>query len=317
MPQKIAVVGAGVIGLTTALMLTRQGRQVEVFSSQDPLYTTSTVAGAIWIPFKVEPHDKVLEWARNSIEVFKNYANIKDSGVSWSNYTEFFPEEIIRPDWMNLLKEGVVPQCQQQIDLPCYFSLKLPVIDTPKHIAYLLKEFQQAGGQLHLRTLSSLSELSYFEGIINCSGVGARELAGDEQVYPIKGQTFALSLPAIPIQETIFIENHKEYTLIIPHHDRIVLGISVIENSLSTDYDYEIEAEILARARKIFPQLADSKVIDRRVGFRPGRIGGVRLEREDLPQGQFIIHNYGHGGAGITLAPGCAQEVLNLQRRSR
>lgn len=60
------------------------------------------------------------------------------------------------------------------------------------------------------------------------------------------------------------------------------------------------------------PDLSDAAVIGSVAGVRPYRRGGVRLERDTLPDGRPIMHDYGHGGAGITLAWGCAEEVLAL-----
>jgi D-amino-acid oxidase len=53
-------------------------------------------------------------------------------------------------------------------------------------------------------------------------------------------------------------------------------------------------------------------VLAERVGLRPFRKSGVRLERGQLSDGRTVIHNYGHGGSGFTLSWGCAREVLEI-----
>lgn len=56
---------------------------------------------------------------------------------------------------------------------------------------------------------------------------------------------------------------------------------------------------------------SEEAVIGSNVGVRPKREGGIRLEKENL-EGKAVFHNYGHGGAGATLAPGCVEKVVSL-----
>ena len=71
----------------------------------------------------------------------------------------------------------------------------------------------------------------------------------------------------------------------------------------------EDEEEILEKCRSLWPELDKTKIVGRAVGLRPSR-REVRLEIEHF-NGKKIIHNYGHGGAGVTLSWGCADEVLS------
>jgi D-amino-acid oxidase len=59
-----------------------------------------------------------------------------------------------------------------------------------------------------------------------------------------------------------------------------------------------------------FPSLRGARVVAQRVGLRPVR-PSVRLEAEALPGGRVLWHNYGHGGAGVTLSWGCAAELTS------
>ena len=65
------------------------------------------------------------------------------------------------------------------------------------------------------------------------------------------------------------------------------------------------------RGFDIFMQLA-ARILRERVGLRPFRKTGVRLEREKLSDRRTVIHNYGHGGSGFTLSWGCAENVFRL-----
>lgn len=71
---------------------------------------------------------------------------------------------------------------------------------------------------------------------------------------------------------------------------------------------------IVRRCATLRPEIAGARIIDHRVGLRPAR-DAVRLERELLPDGRVLVHNYGHGGAGITVAWGCAREAAELASR--
>ena len=94
-----------------------------------------------------------------------------------------------------------------------------------------------------------------------------------------------------------------------PHGDIVVLGGSATE-SADTTADPEEEAAIIARCASIEPLLRDAKVIEHRVGLRPSR-PEVRLESEQI-SGSTVVHNYGHGGVGVTLSWGCADETLRI-----
>ena len=61
--------------------------------------------------------------------------------------------------------------------------------------------------------------------------------------------------------------------------------------------------------------IQNAKIVEKQIGFRPSRVGGVRLELEVLKTNHGplkVIHNYGHGGSGITLSWGCASEIVDI-----
>ncbi len=316
MPQKIAVIGAGVIGLHSALSLIEEGYEVTIFTDQNPSMTTSMAAGAIWLPLGCEPRDKTMRWAKDGLSTFgyDDKGEIRDfpeAGIKWRNFSEFFDEVCSKPDWMELLPPGIKPICAFPKSFGSIHSVKMPLIDTQKYLPYLLESFLKAGGQiinLHIHKFDQ-PELLEFPIIINSTGIGAKELASDEAVYPVKGQTVVISQPVDKIAESIlYVDKDNSVTLIIPHDDCIVVGVTLVEHDHSPEYDIYAEEKMLARARCFFPKLEESNVISRRVGFRPARMGGIRLEAVML-KSKVIIHSYGHLGGGITLAPGIAKEV--------
>ena len=105
-------------------------------------------------------------------------------------------------------------------------------------------------------------------------------------------------------------------TYIIPRRSDCILGGTAEKGVWGDAPSDETTAAILERARTLEPRLHDAEVIEVRAGLRPGR-DAVRLEMEHTDDGRALIHNYGHGGAGYTLAWGCADEVVALAAKCR
>jgi D-amino-acid oxidase len=93
-----------------------------------------------------------------------------------------------------------------------------------------------------------------------------------------------------------------------PHGDTVLLGGTEQHGDWSLDPDPGISRRILARCAAVEPRLAGAEILAERVGLRPAR-PEVRLEAERTDSGGLLLHNYGHGGAGVTLAWGCAREI--------
>jgi len=143
--------------------------------------------------------------------------------------------------------------------------------------------------------------------IVNASGVGARELAGDENVRPVRGQTMFVKTH---FSELVMKEG-SEYTYVIPRAGSggVIMG-GIKSDRLDSEVDAELKSDILMRVNRItngaFDSLDTSAVTDI-VGFRPGRIGGLRVEREE-----DVIHAYGVEGAGYIYSFGVAERVKEL-----
>jgi D-amino-acid oxidase len=100
-------------------------------------------------------------------------------------------------------------------------------------------------------------------------------------------------------------------TYVIPRSHDCILGGTAEDGEWSTEPDPRTAAAILERCAALEPRLAEAEVLEHKVGLRPGR-KEIRLEREDVAHGPPRIHNYGHGGSGVTLSWGCAEETLRL-----
>lgn len=312
----VIVVGCGVVGLTTAVKLREAGFAVEIWSAAPPADTTSIVAGATWFPYKAYPLDRVLDWARESKPVFVDMAADRGTGVAIRECLHLYRDPVDLVPWW----AGVVPDLRRvpQEELPDGFRdsyfFEQPVIDMPVYLDYLLDRFREGGGKVQWREVESLAEpAAAADVVVNCTGLSARELAGDTGVVPVRGQWVRVENPGI--ERCIADFDHPDgVTYIIPRMASCLLGGTGDENAWDTTPSMRVAEEIVARCAELDPRLARATVLEHRAGLRPVRPAGVRLEEEALPGGGVCVHNYGHGGAGVTLSWGCAAEVERLIR---
>jgi D-amino-acid oxidase len=190
------------------------------------------------------------------------------------------------------------------------------VIEMPIYLGYLLDRFIAVGGRVEQCFLRSIEEATRVaHTVVNCTGLGARELVGDDQMTPIRGQIVRVSNPGL--ERCVSDEGHPEGpTYIIPRTQDCVLGGTAEEGCWDTTPDPETAEGILRRCTALEPRLSDASVLEHKVGLRPGR-PAIRLEREDIANGSVCVHNYGHGGAGVTLSWGCAEESVALVERAK
>ncbi len=147
--------------------------------------------------------------------------------------------------------------------------------------------------------------------IVNCTGTGAHDLVPDPAVIPYRGQVVVAENPGLT---EFFIgqpDQEHELVYVFPHAGRVVLGGTEVAGDWSAEPDPGTARRILRDCAAVDPRLGGARVIEHRVGFRPAR-PQVRLEAEAADGSRLLVHNYGHGGAGVTLSWGCARAVAGL-----
>ena len=305
----VLVIGAGVVGLTTAISLAEAGLSVTIRTAALPEHSTSVAAGAVWGAVKVGPPGRVLAWGRVGLEVLSKLAAESGTGVRMAAGREVSRTPLEPYYWTRLITD--VRTCEA-VELPDGFThgwhYTAPLATMPVYLGYLRARFERACGRLEVSPAASLAGLAGLAPVIvNCSGAAAHDLVPDPAVVPVCGQVVIAANPGI---EEFLINRDPEPPWIVymfPHGDTILLGGTNDEGNWDQDPKMEVAERIVAGCSAIEPRLRGVKILGHRVGLRPCR-PEVRLESEPLGDG-VLWHNYGHGGAGVSLSWGCAAEI--------
>jgi D-amino-acid oxidase len=323
MQQRIAVIGAGVSGLTCGVVLTERGFRVAILAQEIGQQTTSGAAAALWFPYDVEPVNKVIPWA---LETYTDLCDLSDdprSGVSMIELRQFCRMgEIQIPDWAISLGASVIPSSPSVMSsevetslavnssfFKSGFALTVSLMDTTIYLDYLAKRFLQFGGEIETNVVfETLDDVPReFDLVINCAGIGARDLVRDRDLEPHRGQVAIV--PKIDDLPCAIVCDDPLMYAIPRTNDCLFGGTNKVSDNLSVDP--AATARIIAECSRVL-DIENPEVLAERVGLRPYRKSGVRLERDRLRDGRVVIHNYGHGGAGFTLSWGCARDVIDL-----
>ncbi|KAI5955783.1 DAO1 [Candida jiufengensis] len=350
---QIVVLGAGVVGLTTAIELKKWNSNLNITivaqhfpGDFDNQYYTSPYAGANWQSFASNKdtylqnldkpsYKKFLQlakndsersgiWTQDNISYFTNYEISESKG----NMSDFIP-------WYRNFVDDfkIIDDDQLKFkDIGFGTSFKGVVISVPTYLQYLVQQNKELGNKFHKLKITNIEELKTLNGVktdfvINCSGLKATKIKGitDKKLtFPIKGQTLLVKnsaksiigvegFPGTP-QEMLYIMPRKE--------GGSILGGCFKPGDDSTEEDKELSSRIIRRAIQYAPELIDPKyknnpskieVIKVNIGFRPFREDGVRIEKD--PKYNWLIHNYGAGGGGYQGSFGFAQKVVDIVKK--
>jgi D-amino-acid oxidase len=311
MDRNVAIIGAGVSGLTCGIAFAERGYRTAIFAKDIGQQTTSSVAAAVWFPYHVEPTEKVIPLALETYQVLVDLARFPESGVSMIESRQFLRTgEVEIPDWAIRLGASVIPS-EVEGSLESFasgFSLRVPLTDTTIYLDYLAVRFRKAGGESHANVrFEKLEDVDRkLDLVINCAGIGARELVQDVDLEPHRGQVAIV--PKIKGLSSAIVCDEEPLMYAIPRaNDCVFGGTNELSDNLAADP--ATTQRIVAECSRVL-NIDKPTILAERVGLRPFRKSGVRIERGQLRDGRTVIHNYGHGGAGFTLSWGCAREVL-------
>lgn len=294
--------------------------------------TTSDRAGAIFSPYRIDGSPSAERWTTEAYEVFAGLAasDSEASGVTMGPMRELFVEPLEADPWW----AGIVEGYERLRDLPQPYvdgvRCMLPKMNIPRYVPWLERRFtREPAGRIVTETINSFRQLFErgFRVIVNCSGLGARELASDAAMTPYRGQILRVK-NSIGLSECLLEggdnPNSAVGAYVFPFEDYVVLGGTFergeerpMPNDAAIDGIIRRCAALLTACKVADSDRLTADRIAALAGIRPCRDiasahEAVRLERESLDGGRTIIHNYGHGRAGVTLSWGCAAEVVRF-----
>ncbi|KAL0969790.1 hypothetical protein UPYG_G00232330 [Umbra pygmaea] len=323
---EVAVVGAGVVGLSTAVCIAEALPYCSVTLMADRFSpdTTSDVAAGILIctPFADLPLERQQKWFKETIDHLLAIAQSEEAseaGVLLSSGWQLHKEIPVdkKPFWSEFVL-GFRTMTDHELKLfpnhkygQAFTTVKC---ECSNYLPWLEKRLRKAQGQVVKRKVVNLQELSIqgYDIIVNCSGLGAKTLVEDSQVHPVRGQVLKVQAPWLQH----FIRDGDGQSYIYPGIHHVTLGGTRQADDWRLEPDEGDSQGILERCIRLEPSLSRARVLGVSVGLRPSR-KNVRVEKEQLFLGSrlvHVVHNYGHGGWGVTLSWGTALDALGLVR---
>ncbi|XP_070554364.1 D-aspartate oxidase-like isoform X2 [Ptychodera flava] len=335
---RVCVIGAGVIGLSTAVNIVENipDAKVTVIAEKMTPNTTSDGAAGIWLPPNaLNDHElgtdvnRIRKWCIETREHLGNLCRSSEAGNAGvqlltgyhlfktkndSNEhmydTELFPR-------YNLLSEDQ-SKPYSEYKYGSHFTTYLA--ECRRYLPWLMNRFLRHGGVLQEGKIKSLEELiGKFDIVITCVGVGAKSLLGDESMVAVRGQLIKVSAPWMKNFVRTFSSSEDASDMYIyPGVDVVSLGGTYQVNNCDEENDQGDIDRISKNVAEVVPALKNVKPLFCWTGIRPCRKNGVRLELDMVEYGKDklpVIHNYGHGSFGIIVHWGCALEATDLVRK--
>src|SRR5262249_10870493 len=264
-----AVIGCGVVGLSTARLLQLRGYNPVIYAKAMPPETTSNVAGGLWEPTSLFDHDRITpefraQYAAASRFAFRRYQSFASEqyGVRWIPlYSLSSRREYVAPapDSPNFEVEKLYPESrvlrkdEHPFQVPYAHRRQTMLIEPAIYLNALIRDFFTAGGKIVMRDFASAREIAALKEdlIFNCTGLGARELFGDTELTPIRGQLVFL----LPQPEIDYCMIGPSNIYMFPRHDGILLGGTFDQGVAVTEPDPAITERILRDNGELFSKM--------------------------------------------------------------
>lgn len=261
------MLGAGVVGLTTARLVQEAGFPVTIYAAALPPHTTSNIAGAGWYPSSLFRDDAVTSEFQRQMEAALRYAYGRfqlmtgpEYGVRWMEQYEVYrtpaPATTPNPWFTSMMQSNYLPGVRELTPGQHPFGATYVrqytgmVIETERLLRQLLRDFQIAGGKLVVRTFNSAAEVASLSErlVFNATGLGSRTLFSDATLRPMRGQLVVL----LPQPEVDYSLAHEDGLYMFSRSDGIILGGTNELDDWRLTPDPEITQRLLERHQRIF-----------------------------------------------------------------
>ncbi|KAL5021663.1 hypothetical protein ScPMuIL_000818 [Solemya velum] len=324
----VAVLGAGAVGLSTALCVQQgvPGVRVTVIADKFTVDTTSDGAAGIIAPMHDLVRTKTYEEIRKYIEdSFAWYDSLcksaegPEAGIQRISGYDLLPEREQLPLLRDILyqfrelTEKELDSFPDDVRYGWFYTTLM--VECRRYLPWLMRRFRDNGGMLITKYINALNDIPCdYDVVVNCLGLGSREVFNDPETYPIRGHVLRVKAPWMKHFMRVARGPGTE-AYVFPGQDNVVLGGTYEKNEYDTqNYKTEIFDQIVDRVAKYVPGMKYAPIERRWVGLRPCR-SELRVEKESYNiNGQTIkvVHNYGHGHQGILLSWGTALRATEL-----
>lgn len=260
-PGKVAVIGGGVMGLTSARLLQDAGWEVTIYTRDMARHTTSSVAGGEWGPYSV--HDPAVSTpafksqiqfaARIAHHAFTTLGG-PDYGVHWTelyNLSETPPEDGGEFEHLYPFRVDLQPD-EHPFPVPYVRHELTMMVEPATFLRRLIEDFQQSGGKFVIRDFANKEEiLALPEPVMfNCTGLGAATLFDDTELTPAKGQL--VYLPPDPDVDYLTIGGGNSNLYMFSRTDAVLLGGTFKLGDYSRNTEPEETERIVTEHQRIF-----------------------------------------------------------------
>ena len=319
--DKIAIIGAGIIGLTTALEAQGVGyRDVTIYSDKKPLQTTSAKAGAVFEPYR--PGNMGTQEMLSYLKVgLKKYEEIitknSESRTGMRHHDHYststkllVPSEIsFLPafDKWKLITSSNIPGGYKS----AIFFESIPFVDPTKALPWLLRKFIKAGGKIKYLK-HKIDDLEKFVKeipqniIFNCTGLGAKKLLDDKELRPMRGQIIIINNK---FHDWSVLGDDGFY--VFPRRTETILGGTTEIDEWEEETTAGAMERIFTNAKRVIPKLRKKDILRVYAGLRPYRASGAKIALNKV-SGKKHVQSIGFGGSGWTFCWGAAERAVLL-----
>ena len=225
--KAVAVLGAGVMGMTAASQLTDLGLKVTIYSDRSPAETTSFKAGGQWAVSVVEFQGKEAELKGIIKTAFTTFEESIGKGFGVSRQPNYTATRSHNLEIVLQLVPGLIPPPVPLPRMPfegharAGFEYQTLLIEPPIFLSKLEADLRARGVTFVRKKFASRSDVLNSVAqkmIVNCTGLGAMMLWSDTKMVPIKGQL--AMLPAQPDLQYLYGQDGY----LFPRADHVVIG---------------------------------------------------------------------------------------------